>query len=131
MHVLALIFSLLAAPQTADVKTPPENAERTESGLITFKLGDGTGSEHPAADDLVKVRYSIWSSAGKLIDSVPSNRAAVMSVSRMMPGWRETISKMVVGEQRRAWISSDLGEGKIPAGSSYVIDTELVDIIHG
>lgn len=132
MNLLAILLTIFAAtqPATTNLRTPPPEAERLQDGLTTLKLGDGTGSEQPNDDDLVKVRYSIWNDAGKLIDSIPSNRAAVMSVSRMMPGWREAVSKMVVGEQRRTWVPAELSGGKIPSGT-YVIDTELVDIIHG
>lgn len=129
MHLLALVLSLFAA--TADIKLPPENAEHTDSGLITQKIADGTGTEHPGADDLVKLRYSIWNGEGKLIDTIGGNHAAVMAMTRMMPGWRETVAKMVTGEQRRSWLESDLGGGKIPDGQTFVIDTELVGIIHG
>ena len=122
----AMILALLLFFQIA----PPPQAEHLDSGLITLKVANGTGTENPGPDDLVKVRYSIFNENGKLIDSIGANRAAVMSVSRMMPGWRETVSKMVVGEQRRSWVPAELSDGKIPSGT-YVIDTELVDIIHG
>ncbi len=128
MHLLALVLSLFAA--TADVPVPPANAQHTASGLITVRTADGTGTERPGPDDLVKLRYVIRNGDGKLIDSLSGNQAAVMSVSRMLPGWRETVSMMVAGEQRRSWISSDLGDGKIPDGTTYIIDTELVGIIH-
>lgn len=126
-----MILAILLVLLFAQTQAPPDNAEHSQSGLIMLKLGDGTGSEHPGGDDLVKVRFSIRDAAGKLIDSVPENQAAVMAVSRMMPGWREAVSKMVAGERRRAWVPSSLGGGKIREGSSFVIDTELVEVIHG
>ena len=126
MHMLALVLTLFA-----DIKLPPPGAEHLDSGLITFKISDGAGNQHPGDDDLVKVRYSIWNAEGKLIDTIGGDHASVMSVSRMMPGWQVAVEKMLVGEQRRSWVPSSLGGGKIPAGSSFVIDTELVDIIHG
>lgn len=126
MHLLVLALALFA-----DIKLPPSGAEHLQSGLITVKLADGAGNQHPGSDDLVKVRYSIWNAAGKLIDSLSGDRAAVMSVSRMMPGWQETVEKMLVGEQRRSWIPASLSDGRIPSGDAYVVDTELVDIIHG
>lgn len=128
MHFLALVLSLFAA--TAGINLPPANAEHTATGLITVRTAEGTGTEHPGPDDLVKVRYAIWNGDGKLIDHLGGNQAAVMAVSRMMPGWREAVSMMVTGEQRRSWISSDISAGKIPEGSSFVIDTELAGIIH-
>lgn len=126
MHLLALVLTLFA-----EIKLPPPAAEHLDSGLITVKLADGAGNQHAGSDDLVKVRYSIWNSEGKLIDSLPADKAAIMSVSRMMPGWQETVEKMLVGEHRRSWIPASLGGGKIPSTDTYVVDTELVDIIHG
>ena len=55
----------------------------------------------------------------------------MMAISRMMPGWREAVQKMVVGESRVAWIPSSLGGGKIPEGKSFVIETRLLEVING
>lgn len=126
MHVLLIALTLFAQMQT-----PPADAAKTESGLITVKTADGTGTIHPREFDLVKLRYSITNTEGKVIDSIGGDHAAVMQVSRMMPGWREALMMMVLGEQRRAWVPSTLGGGKIAAGQTYMIDTELVDVIPG
>ena len=122
---------LFALTLFAQLQTPPADAQRTASGLVTVKLADGTGSQHPGPDDIVKIRYSIANADGKVIDSVSGDRAAVMQISRMMPGWREAVSLMVTGERRRAWVPSSLGGGKIAEGTTYTIDTELLDLIHG
>jgi peptidylprolyl isomerase len=37
---------------------------------------------------------------------------------------------MTVGEKRRGWIPATLGAGKIKDGDSFVVDAELVDIVH-
>ena len=126
MHALLIALTLFAQMQT-----PPADAQKTESGLVTVKLADGTGTIHPRAYDLVKLRYSITNGEGKVIDSIAGDRAAIMQVSRMMPGWREALMMMVLGEQRRAWLTAALGGGKIAAGQTYMIDTELVDVIPG
>ena len=115
----------------ANLISPPAEAERLDDGLVTMKLGDGTGSEHPGADDIVKMRFSIWKPDGTLVEHIDASKAAVVQMSRMMPGWREAVEKMVAGELRRTWVPSSLGGGKIPEGSSLVIDSELIEIIHG
>jgi peptidylprolyl isomerase len=115
----------------ANLGNPPAEAEKLDDGLITVKLSDGTGTEHPADGDIVSVRFSIWKPDGTLVENVGGAKAAAMSLSRMMPGWREAVSKMVTGEQRRTWIPSSLGGGKIAEDSTFIIDTELVAIIHG
>ena len=122
---------LLALTLFAQIQTPPADAPKTASGLVTVKLAEGTGSEHPGPDDIVKLRYSITNAEGKVIDSIDGDHAAVMQVSRMMPGWREALSMMTSGERRRAWVPSSLGGGKIANGTTYMIDSELLDIIHG
>ena len=122
---------LIALTLFAQMQTPPADAPRTASGLVTVKLADGTDTDHPGPDDIVKIRYSITNAEGKVIDSVSGDHAAVMQVSRMMPGWREAVSMMTAGESRRAWVPSSLGGGKIADGATYMIDTELLDTIHG
>lgn len=81
--------------------------------------------------DFVKVRYSIWNSAGKLLDSVPAGQAAVIALERMMPGWRAAVEGMAAGETKRVTVTSAESGGKIPEGESYEIETELLEIIEG
>ena len=110
---------------------PPADAQRTPSGRTMVKLSDGVGTQHPGADDFVKVRYTISRPDGTIVEKLEPPKAALMAVSRMMPGWREAIESMVVGESRRSWIPSSLGAGKIPEGSSFIIDTTLLEVING
>jgi peptidylprolyl isomerase len=113
------------------VAAPPADAEKSDSGLATQKIADGVGTQNPGPDDIVKLRYTIWKPDGSVLESIEGNKSAMMSVSRMMPGWREAVQKMVVGESRRSWIPSSLGGGKIPEGSTYVIETTLLEVING
>ena len=83
------------------------------------------------AENFVKVRYSIWNGEGKLIDSTPAGQASVMALSRMTPGWRSAVEAMAVGERKRVTVLSSLSDGKIPDGSSYEIETELLEVIEG
>jgi FKBP-type peptidyl-prolyl cis-trans isomerase len=73
----------------------------------------------------------IWRNDGKMLENMTGDKAGVMVVSRMIPGWRDAVLKMVAGEARRTWIDSDLGGGKIPEGTSLMIDSELVEIVEG
>lgn len=128
MHFfLALVFLFATADQ---VPVPPANAETLDNGLITAQLAPGTGTEHPALGDLVKVRYTVLKADGTLVDKTRTQAPALIGVGRLLPGWSQAVQKMVVGESRRAWVPSSLGGGKIPEGSSFIIDTELVGIVH-
>lgn len=141
LHVLLLLVALpiCAATQKpaavekpappADLNAPPADAEKGADGLVTKVLVAGTGSEKPAPTDLVRMRYTVWKSDGSLVQSVPPSKSVFLGVQKMIPGWGTAVSQMVVGEQRRAWIPSSLTGGKMPEGTSLVIDTELIEII--
>jgi peptidylprolyl isomerase len=132
--ILALAaLPLFAAPEKpappADLTNPPAEAERSDDGLVTLKLADGTGTEHPAADGIARVRYTVWKSDGTLVQHVAAPQSVMLGVPKMLPGWGTSVQKMVVGEKRRCWIPASLGGGKIAEGQSFVIDTELVEIV--
>jgi FKBP-type peptidyl-prolyl cis-trans isomerase len=83
------------------------------------------------AGDFVKVRYTIYNSAGRVLDSTPSGLASIIALERMMPGWRAGIESMEPGQTRRVTVTSAESGGKIPDGESYDIETELIEIIEG
>jgi peptidylprolyl isomerase len=118
---MLLLLALLLTAEVPEFKTE----------YASVQLAPGTGTTSPGADDLVKVRHTIWRSDGKVLEKIPENRAAIMSVSRMMPGWRTAVETMVAGEKRRVWIPSSLSGGKVAEGLSLVIDTELLEVIKG
>jgi peptidylprolyl isomerase len=113
----------------ADLTNPPADAERSDDGLVSMKLSDGTGTEHLGADGLARVRYTVWKSDGTLVQHVAAPQTVMLGVQKMIPGWGTAVQKMVVGEKRRVWVPQALGGGKIKEGESLVIDTELVEIM--
>ena len=131
---LLLATTLAAAPTKppapSDLNAPPADAERLESGLVTRQLGAGTGTRKPAAADILKMRYTVWrASDGSVVATVPQNSSVMLPLQNMLPGWREAAMLMVEGESRRAWVRSFLGGGKIKEGETFVIDTELLEIV--
>lgn len=114
-----------APPPPADLKTPP-----SAEALPMKVLSPGTGTQHPAEDDFVHVRYAVWkASNGSVVDYTRTTTPAFVQMSKLLPGMRQMFEAMTPGERRRAWISSDLGAGKIAAGETFVVDGELVDIV--
>lgn len=107
---------------------PPADAARLESGLTTIVLETGDGADHPSETDIVEVSYSVWKSDGTLIAHVPAGLTKTLPVFEMLPGWKEAVMMMVVGESRRAWVPSELGGGKIPEGEHFLFDTQLAGI---
>jgi len=130
LTALTLLLTLAAAAETPIL--PPTEAEKTASGLITQQLAAGTGTVHPTDDSVLRLHYTLSTSEGKLIQKVEAPREVMLPVTKMIPGWREAAAMMFEGETRRAWVTEALGaKGKVPAGGSLVIDTELLEIIPG
>jgi peptidylprolyl isomerase len=112
-------------------RTPPADAVTSDSGLVTAVLVEGTGTEHPAADDIVTVQYSAWREAdGRLFDStVLRGMPAMFPLDGALRGWQECVRLMTPGETRRCWLPEELaygGEEGRPAGT-LVFDVELID----
>ncbi|MCB9763672.1 MAG: FKBP-type peptidyl-prolyl cis-trans isomerase [Alphaproteobacteria bacterium] len=118
-------------PIPDDVAGPPADALTTASGLAYKVLQPGTGDDHPAAEDTVKVHYSGWTTDGEMFDSsVVRGQPASFPLNRVIKGWTEGLQLMVVGEKRRLWIPVELaydGAPNKPAGM-LVFDVELLEI---
>jgi peptidylprolyl isomerase len=129
---LVRIMKVPATP--ADLKSPPKDAITLPSGLTLRVLEKGTGIDHPLASSLVSMHYSAWTSAGKLFETtVTSGQPGSFPVGGLLPGWREGVMRMVVGEKTRLWIPAALAYGEKPAGrklpaGSMVFDVELLAI---
>jgi FKBP-type peptidyl-prolyl cis-trans isomerase len=117
-----------------DVAAAPSSAKKTASGLRYAVLTPGTGKEHPAPANRVKVHYSGWTPDGKMFDSsVARGRPSSFGVTQVIKGWTEGLQLMVVGEKTRFWIPAELAYGEKPArpgapGGPLVFDVELLEI---
>jgi peptidylprolyl isomerase len=114
----------------ADLTAPPADAEKSPTGLVSKLLTAGTSQEKPSPTDIVTVNYTGWSSDGKMFDSsVTRGNPSTFPLSRVMPGWRECVQLMTVGEKRRCWVPQELaykGQKDRPTGT-VVFDIELID----
>ncbi len=120
--VLASLVSAAPAQQQgtsitapADVAAVPADASRNSSGLATKVLKPGTGTEHPAKDDLVLVDYKGWTSDGKMFDDTEAEGVPrALTLNRIIPGLSEGVQMMVVGETRRLWVPQALAFKGLP-----------------
>jgi FKBP-type peptidyl-prolyl cis-trans isomerase len=116
-----------------DVAAPPADAQKTASGLASKVLKAGTGKVHPTATSGVTVRYSGWTTDGKMFDSsVARGESITFKLNQVIAGWTEGLQLMVEGEQRRLWVPGKLAYDNInregaPKGM-LVFDVELVKI---
>jgi len=118
-------------PAPEDVAKPPADAVTNPSGLASRVLQRGTGNAKPAANDLVTVHYTGWTTDGKMFDSsFARNAPSSFPLDRVIKGWGEGVQLMVTGEKRRFWIPQAIaynGMADRPAGM-LVFDIELLGI---
>jgi peptidylprolyl isomerase len=114
-----------------DLTSPPPDAVKSASGLISKAIRPGRGSDKPAATDIITVHYTGWAASdGRMFDSsITRGMPATFPLDRSMPGWRECVQLMTLGEMRRCWMPQSLayrGQAGRPAGT-VVFDIELID----
>ena len=115
----------------ADLAAPPADAVRAASGLISRVLTPGTGRQTPGATDLVTVHYTGWvANDGRMFDSsIARGTPSIFPLEKALPGWRECVRLMTVGEKRRCWVPESLaykGQAGKPVGT-VVFDIELLE----
>ena len=96
-----------------------------------LQQGDG---ESPGIDWQVEVHYTGWLEDGCVFGTTYSNdRAARFFLAYVIPGWRQSLMDMQIGERRRVRIPPDQGYGeagsppRIPANATLYFDVELLD----
>lgn len=128
---LAAAIAVAKPLPPADLNAPPADAQKSGDGLITKPLAAGTSAEHPGATDYIHLRYAVWkASDGSVVDFTRGDAASFVEISKLLPGMREMFEQMTPGEKRRAWIPASLGAGKIAGGDMFVVDGQLVDVVH-
>ena len=106
------------------------------NGVDYVVLEEGEG-ESPEIDWQVEVHYTGWLEDGCVFGTTYSNdRAARFFLAYVIPGWRQSILDMKIGERRRVRIPSDQGYGdagsppRIPAKATLIFDVNLLDGIN-
>ena len=106
------------------------------SGLQYRVLDNGKGAQ-PGPDDKVRVHYHGTLLDGSVFDSsVDRGQPAEFSLGAVIPGFRESISLMHVGDRWQVFIPSELAYGADGAGSAIgpnetlLFESQLLDIVH-
>ena len=138
-----------------EIMDQKNDAEELPSGLKYQVVQEGNGTK-PKIGDQVLVHYAGWLSDGTLFDTSlievaekfgkfdEINRShrgnfspvpmAFSPESRLIPGFKEGLLRMSVGEKVRLFIPPHLGYGPqgggpIPPNAELVFDLEIVDIV--
>ena len=113
-----------------DLNSPPADAVKSPSGLVSKVLTPGTSEEKPKAYVIISVEYTAWTSEGTLHDSsIARGKPSMFPLNRTaLKGYAECVQLMVVGEKRRCWLPEPLayaGAAGRPKGQ-IVFDIELL-----
>lgn len=109
----------------------PDNAQSTGSGLrfVVFKRGENMA--HPVSTTNVTVHYQGYTSDSKIFDSsIQRGEPTSFALNQVIPGWREGVKLMTVGDQFRFWIPEKdayRGAAGKPAGL-LIFDVELIEM---
>jgi peptidylprolyl isomerase len=118
-------------PAPPDVAAPPADAQTAPSGLASKVIEGGKGPQKAAPSSIVTVHYTGWTTDGKMFDSSRSRgKPSTFPLDRVIPGWRDCVQLMTVGETRRCWVPQELaykGQPGRPAGM-LVFDIELIAV---
>lgn len=121
---------LPAAPD--DLASIPEDAERSESGLAWRVLREGTHDKKPTPASTISMSYTAWTPDGQVYTSTAKQGTPrSTTLGGVIPGLREGLLMMRLGEKRRLWIPPELayrGQPGRPQGI-LVYDVELVAIM--
>gem|GEM_PF-320346 len=124
-----------AIPAPSDVAAAPAGAEKSESGLAWVVLKEGSADAPPGLGGTVVIHYSGWTRDGRLFDSsIERGVPITLPLERVIPGFREGVASMALGEKRRIWIPAGLAYGDAPEqtgapAGQLTFDIELLEIL--
>lgn len=126
------LVALQRAPATpVPLRAPPGSAKRTPSGLAYQVLSAGHGTVQPEPDGAVTMLHSGWTADGVLFESsVMAKNPTRFRMVELLPGLREGVRLMRVGDRFRFWIPVALAYGEKPGRGRppgpLVFDVELL-----
>lgn len=130
LELLEIIEGEPPRPAPDDVAAVPKDAKRAPSGLAYKILRRSGSAERPRAWDRVTMHHASWTTDGVMVESSRRERPSVYDLGHALPGLREALPLLAVGDSARLWIPEPLAHGGRagePKGM-VVFDVELVSI---
>ena len=116
-------------------ETANANFTTSSTGVEYYTISDGSGPS-PELDWQVSAHYTGWLEDGCIFGSTYlQGREASFFLFGIIPGWREAILDMKVGERRRVRIPPDQAYGsagsppRIPVNATLIFDIALIGAI--
>jgi len=119
--MLCFDVELLGIQEAPEAAKPPEDTEKTASG-VAYKVTKKGEGEKPGAGDVVTFQFTGKTMDGQVVQDSRSQPAPPSApLDQLPPAMAELFSEMTAGEQRTCWIP----EANAPGGF-IVADLELV-----
>ena len=122
-------------PRFEEVSDADYRPGANDLDYVVLEEGDGPS---PEADWQFEVHYTGWLEDGCVFGtSYNTARAPRFFLPFVIPGWRDALIDMNIGERRRIRVPPDLGYGqagsppRIPANATLIFDVRLVNGITG
>jgi FKBP-type peptidyl-prolyl cis-trans isomerase len=109
-----------------DIKTPPDDAIRTSSGLAYKKLAVKNDGAQAHRGDTVRVHYTGWrQSTGETFFTTQGvGQALTLDVDHVAPTFREGLQRLHKGEKAVLWVPPNEG-----ATEMLVYEVEVIDVL--
>ena len=123
------------APRFTDVSDSDYRPGANGVDYVIIEEGEGAT---PGQDWQIEVKYTGWLDDGCVFGTTyGSGRDAKFFLAYVIPGWRQSLLDMKIGEQRRIRIPHEQGYGeagsppRIPANATLYFDVKLLNGITG
>jgi FKBP-type peptidyl-prolyl cis-trans isomerase len=131
---LELVEILRAPPTPTPLRAPPRDARKLPSGLALKLLERHPTPVHPGPESQVLLHLSGFTADGVLVEStVMAGHPVLTYVRELIPGLREGVQQLAVGESARLWIPAGLAYGDHPRrrgqpAGPLVYDVRLLEV---
>lgn len=107
---------------------------KSESGLYTMQLQEGTGDEAVIFGSEVTIAYKGTLMNGSIFDQTPPNKPLKSQLKGLIMGFQEGLLGQKKGAKLRLIVPPQLGYGdmeleKIPQNSVLIFEIELLEVI--
>jgi len=123
-HAARKLITQIAPP--LDLKQPPTEATKTDTGLIYKKLASGGTGARIQRGDTVLLHYTGWSqrTGDTFFTTKGRGEAIALDLAHAAPAFQEALPLLRKGEKIVAWVPPGKGMAE-----TLVYEIEIVDIV--
>ena len=113
-----------------------DGAKKLESGSVLHVLEEGpAGGQRPTSSSVVLIHYHGTLPDGSVFDSTMGGEPAKFPLAQVIPGWRDGVLNMRVGQTamlgippEQAYGANGTPDGRIPGGATLFFKVRLLSL---